>query len=155
MYLEKLKRLAKGAASRPILQGLCYRDDEILYTNSYVLIIEKNSRKVDEEFVVSLMNGKILSGNYPDLKSIKPSQDKLEKVTDIRFEIKPFKNPYYIANGIYFNKKEMETAFSCIGLKPFDLEVVDKIYVAKEKRMLVYDNQDKGQYVLVLGVRIE
>jgi hypothetical protein len=155
MYLEKLKRLAKRAASRPILQGLCYRGDEILYTNSYVLIIEKNSRKVNEEFVVSLMDGKMLKGNYPDFKSIKPSQEKLEKVTDIRFEIKPFKNPYYIANDIHFNKKEMETAFACIGLKPFDLEVVNKLYVAKEKRMLVYDNQDKGQYVLVLGVRID
>lgn len=155
MYLEKLKRLAKGAASRPILQGLCYRDDEILYTNSYVLIIEKNSRKVDEEFVVSLMDGKLLSGKYPNFETVKPSQDKLEKVTDIRFEIKPFKNPYYIANGVHFNKKEMETAFACIGLKPFNFEVVNNLHVAKEKRILVYDNQDKGQYVLVLGVRID
>jgi len=155
MYLEKLKKLAKRAVSRPILQGLCYRGDEILYTNSYVLIIEKNSRKVNEEFVVSLMNGKILSGNYPHFESVKPSQDKLEKVTDIRFEIKPFKDPFYIANGIHFMKKEMEPAFASIGLKPFDLEVVENLYVAKEKRMLVYDNQDKGQYVLVLGIRID
>lgn len=155
MKLEKLKKLAKRAASRPILQGLCYRDDEIIFTDSYVLIIKKNTEKVDKSFVVSLIDGHLLKGNYPDVSKIKPKEDELEKVSDIVLEIKPYKDPVYVANGGYFRKKEVEEAFACLGLKPFDQEVMNNLYVRKNKLMMIYDDQDKGQYALILGFRID
>lgn len=155
MELQKVKKLAKATARRPILQCLSYKNDEITFTDSYVLIIEKNSVKLDSPFVISVITGKMFEGRYPDTTKIRPSQDDLIKVNDWYLEIRPFKEPYYIADGVHFQKSKVEDALACLGLKPFGDEVIPNLFIKKHGQILVYDNWDNGQYVLILGVRID
>lgn len=155
MELQKVKKLAKAAAKRPILQCLHYKDDEITFTDSYVLVIEKNSTKVEKPLVISMVNGKMYEGTYPDTSKIRPAEDDLVRVNDWYLEIRPFKEPYYIADGVRFQKSKVEDALACIGLKPFGDQVIPNLFIKKQGQILVYDNWDNGQYVLILGVRVD
>jgi len=155
MELQKVKKLAKAAARRPILQCLHYKDDEITFTDSYVLVIEKNSTKVEKPLVISVITGKMFEGTYPDTSKIKPSKEDLTRVNEFYLEIRPFKEPYYIADGVRFQKSKVEDALSCLGLKPFGDQVIPNLFVKNQGQMLIYDNWENGQYVLILGVRVD
>jgi hypothetical protein len=155
MELQKVKKLAKAAARRPILQCLNYKDDEITFTDSYVLIIERNSTNVEKPLVISMVTGKMYEGTYPDTSRIKPSKEELTRVDEFYLEIRPFKEPYYIADGVRFQKSKVEDALACLGLKPFGDQVIPNLFIKKQGQMLVYDNWENGQYVLILGVRID
>ncbi len=155
MNLEKIKKLAKAAAKRPVLQCINYHEDEIIFTDSYVLVIEKNTKKLDKPILISAINGKLFDGLYPDTTKIRPSKDDLVKVNEFYLEFRPFKDPYYIADGLIFNKSRVEDALACIGLKPFGYEVLPNLFINKERLMLIYDNWENGQYVLILGIRID
>lgn len=155
MELQKVKKLAKAAAKRPILQCLHYKDNEITFTDSYVLIIERNSMQVEKPLVISMVNGKMFEGTYPDTSRIKPEKTELKKVEDWYLEIRPFKEPYYIADGLKFQKSKVEDALACLGLKPFGDLVIPNLYIKEKGNMLIFDNWENGQYVLILGVRVD
>ena len=147
--------LKKNAKKRPILTCMNYKDDKIVFTDSYSLVEIATRNKVN--FLLNVETLETQGGTYPCTDNVKPFETDLKDVetielTSTEFDYKNKKLETYSINGYPFDRKQVDSTFKTISKDFFkDISRNDlKIKELKSHGRLVY--QKDGTYILILGI---
>lgn len=146
--------LKKNAKKRPILTCINYKDDKIVFTDSYSLVEVHTRNKVN--FLLNVETLETQEGTYPCTDNIKPYETDLKDVETLELTTIDFANKKletYSINGYPFDRKAVDSTFKTISKDFFkDISRNDlKIKENKSHGRLIY--QKDGTYILILGIR--
>lgn len=151
MNLNKLKPILTNT-KRIALQCLHYKDEHVEATDSYCLWREKLPSKLDHEFSVNLVTGKLLDSPYPDTSKI-IKDNPLTKIEHSQISIIIHQGQlYYKIQELVFDKIRTDKALSVFNLNMIQGFYTFEMYLDPLMKYLIIKNDT--QLVLVLAVRI-
>jgi hypothetical protein len=162
MNITKVKSIANKTKLQ-ILQCIHYKGRELIYTNSYFLIVETLRQSVEVPFNIHIPTMQIYDGTYPDTIKIRPNEKSLISVDG--FEIvglQESKDIYYNVQN-YLHKKDglfsltlIKQALGCLNKKYEPVQILNSgnaflVKSAMGEPLLVF--KTATEYVLILGVK--